>query len=450
MKTFFNILQTIINQKNKSYPDENFSGPESHRSEEQLHIGCLIYNIFYEVKKNKYMDKHKNNAHSKLGSLNHFLDNSFSTKELKEKLFDIFSEAQKYYFAFSRLAHIYKMKKYPTVVSDDLMLNSLDINHKNTFILIDNKSKYLFSLNDLVSIIETAIGNSPNFFSEPLSPNNPYNKQPFTDATLYNVYFKMKHSGRLISTLFHFFFLEEFNLNNFSEHYEPYIRENAIQKYTFNSHHVTLYTGVLAMLRSNPYTKLYSIHKDFPKETLVDIFRPFLFYYYIHNYDIKGTSKIYNYKQILYFKLRKFYEYNKVFGRRIIKITRNSNKTVKKEYTFNTNHISFHKINSNNRFSSHSDELLVTRINTTLNLSINNNIFNMVNNALDSDNDTSDDDTTINSHHNDIEEINNQLQTLSLDTNTNNQTNTNNGYDNNGYDEDIDTDDEQNDNGSIS
>ena len=170
----------------------------------------------------------------------------------------------------------------------------------------------------------------------------------------------------------------------------------------------------------------------------------FLFYYYIHNYDIKGTSKIYNYKQILYFKLRKFYEYNKVFGRRIIKITRNSNKTVKKEYTFNTNHISFHKINSNNRFSVHSDELLVTRINTTLNLSINNNIFNMVNNALDSDNDTldddtSDDDTTINSHHNDIEQINNQLQTLSLGTNTNND-----------YDEDIDTDDEQNDNGSIS
>jgi hypothetical protein len=63
----------------------------------------------------------------------------------------------------------------------------------------------------------------------------------------------------------------------------------------------------------------------------------------------------------------------------------------------------------------------------------------MVNNALDSDNDTSDDDTTINSHHNDIEEINNQLQTLSLGNNTNN-----------GYDEDIDTDDEQNDNGSIS
>jgi len=50
------------------------------------------------------------------------------------------------------------------------MLNPLNIYDKNTFILIQNKSKYLFSVNDLVSIIETALSNSPNFFAEPLSP----------------------------------------------------------------------------------------------------------------------------------------------------------------------------------------------------------------------------------------------------------------------------------------
>jgi hypothetical protein len=460
MKTFFNILQTIINQKHKNYPDEPFCEPETHLSEEQIYIGCLINNIYYEEKKNKHENKNKNTAHSKFISLNQNLNNSFYKKELKEKIFDIFSEAQKHYFSFSRLAHIYKIKKYPIVVSDDLMLNSLDINDKNTFILIDNKSKYLFNLNDLISIIETAIGNSCNFFSEPLAPNNPYNKQPFTDATLYNIYFKMKHSVRLISTLFHFFFLEEFNLNNFSEHYEPYIRENSIKKYVFNSHHVTLYTAVLVMLKRNPYTKLYNIHKDFPKETLVNIFRPFLFYYYIYNYDIKGTSKIYNYKQILHFKLKKFYEFNKSFGRKIIKIIRLFKKPVKKEYTFNTNHISFHKITINNLSSVHSDELLVNGINTTINLLINNNIFNVVNNAFDSDYDSSDDDdldddddTLTDSHNNDISHLNQQLQTLNLENTNNGYDNNgydNNGYDNNGYDEDIGTDDEQNDNGSIS
>lgn len=474
MKTFFNILQTIINQKQKNYPDEPFCAPETHLSEEQIYIGCLINNIYYEAKKNKHENKHRNIAHSKFSSLNHNLNNSFYKKELKEKIFDIFSEAQKHYFSFSRLAHIYKIKKYPIVVSDDLMLNSLDINDSNTFILIDNKSKYLFNLNDLISIIETAIGNSPNFFSEPLSPNNPYNKQPFTDATLYNIYFKMKHSVRLISTLFHFLFLEELNLNNFSEHYEPYIRENSIKKYVFNSHHVTLYSAVLAMLKRNPYTNLYNIHKDFPKETLVSIFRPFLFYYYIYNYDIKGTSKIYNYKQILHFKLKKFYEFNKSFGRKIIKITRILKKPVKKEYTFNTKHISFHKITINTLSSVHSDELLVNGINTTINLLINNNIFNVVNNALDSnydssdDNDLTDDDDTItDSHNNDIAHLNQQLQTANLentnhnandndnDNNDDNDNNNDTGYDN-ANDNDInndtgyDTSDEQNDNDSIS
>ena len=74
MKTFFNILQTIINQKHKNYPDEPFCIPETHLSEEQIYIGCLINNIYYEAKKNKYKNKHKNNTHSKFSSLNQNLN----------------------------------------------------------------------------------------------------------------------------------------------------------------------------------------------------------------------------------------------------------------------------------------------------------------------------------------------------------------------------------------
>lgn len=226
-------------------------------------------------------------------------------------------------------------------------MNTLDPKHKNTFLLIDNKSNYLFSLNDLISIIETAIGNAPDFFSEPLEPLNPYNKQPFTQATLYNIYFKMKESNRIISILFHFFFLENFCSCKFSEHYEHHIRENAIKKYIFNSPYTVLYPFIFIMLESNPHTANYKIHKDFPKEILVNIFRPFLFYYFIINYDIKGTNKIYTYKDLLYRKLKKFYQYNKAFGRRYIQVTKHFNKVIKKEYKFNTNHISFYGIYSN-------------------------------------------------------------------------------------------------------
>ena len=104
MKTFFNILQTVINLKHKMYPDEHFNVPEIPEvNKDDLHInidiGVLINIIFHEGKKNTYVDKYKNNSYSKFSSLNYVLNNSFYTKELKEKLFDIFSKTQKHYFA---------------------------------------------------------------------------------------------------------------------------------------------------------------------------------------------------------------------------------------------------------------------------------------------------------------------------------------------------------------
>jgi hypothetical protein len=350
MKTFFNILQTIINVKNKKYPDDPFAVLQEYNNncnESYVQIWSLINDIFYIEKSCNiiFKNKYKKTALAKIIALNNIINNIFYTNEHKETIINIFSNAQKYYYAFSKLARIYKINKYKFIVTDDLSMNPIDVNGKNTFMLLENNAKYLFSLNDLVSIIETAISNAPNFFSEPLQPLNPYNNQPFTDSTLYNIYFKMKESERLISVLFHFFFLENFVKSKFSEHYEPHIREHAIKKYIFNSPYTMLYNSTLNMLMSNVYTKNYKIHKDFPKDILVDIFRPFLFYYYIVHYDIKGTNKVVNYACSLAIKLKKFYLYNTSFGRRYIKTTTRFNKIIKQEYKFNTNHIDFNKIN---------------------------------------------------------------------------------------------------------
>lgn len=350
MKTFFNILQTITNNKNKTYPDEPFKMFEPSDSfiytDEIYHIIFLVNTIFNKETKSKYPDKNRRFSDAKFCSLNSILENTFYTNKLKEQLFTIFSTSQKCYFAFTRLSRIYKNKKYNTVASNDLMLNSLDINHKHTFTLIENKSKYLFALNDLVSIIETSITNSYNFFSDPLPPLNPYTKTPFTEATLYNIYFKLKESTRLMSTLFHLFFLDNFNIKDFSDNNEPIIREYFIKKYVYNSPYTILYSSVLDMLKSNIYTKKYIIHTDFPKDKLVDIFRPFLFYFFIINYYIENTTKIEKFEKILNIKLKHFYEYNKSFGRRYVKLTTHLGKIIKQEYHFNMNHINFNKISN--------------------------------------------------------------------------------------------------------
>jgi len=352
MNTFFNILQTIINKKNKTYPDETFIHNDrvnyQNYTDVISYIDFFINNMFYNEKNSRHSVKIIRYVNAKFSSLNSILENIFIKNDLKETILSIFSRSQKYYYAFSRLVRIYKVKKYPMIVNEDLMLNKLDINHKNTFILIEHKSKYLFSLNDLISIIEISISNSPDFFPDPLSPLNPYNKIPFTDSMLYNIYFKMKESGRLTSILFHLFFLENFNKKKFCENNEPFIREYAIKTYVYNSPYTTLHSSIFIMLENNPYTNKYNIHKDFPKDLLVDIFRPFLFHYFIINYGFKQTSKFDNYQQILFYKLKKFYEYNPLFGRAHMTITSKFGRIIKKERIFNTKHICFHKINSNN------------------------------------------------------------------------------------------------------
>ena len=214
MQSFFNILQTLINKKYKTSPDDPFvlfnRDNETMNTKYSYHIDILINNIYIFTQNNNYINTnyHTINSYSKLVALTTMLSNSFYTNELKEYIFDIFSKAQKHYHAFSRLALLYKHKTYNIVVSTDLMLTPLDINHKSTFKIVEHKYIYLFNINDIVSIVETSIGNAPNFFLEPKYPVNPYNNQLFSSSTLYNIYFKLKSSGRLMSTLFHLFFLE--------------------------------------------------------------------------------------------------------------------------------------------------------------------------------------------------------------------------------------------------
>jgi hypothetical protein len=229
-------------------------------------------------------------------------------------------------------------------------MNPLEPKHPGTFILFQNKSKYLFNINDIVKIIENAITNAPSFFQEPIEPKNPYNNEKLNLSTLYNIYFKLKALPRIMPTLLHLFFLNNFDIDNFILNNEPLLRETAIQKYIHNSPDNILYKSIMKMLVANYYTRKLSIHKEFPSKTLTDIFKPFLYYFYIINYDIQGTQKIYNYKQVLYIKLKKFYEYNKAFGRKIYnstiqnKLLKRRNLPIIPQTYFSTKHISFHNI----------------------------------------------------------------------------------------------------------
>lgn len=304
----------------------------------------------------------KNFAQKKYFYLNDFMNNIFISKNIKNAFMDYFQKAQRTYFALAKVANIYKYKKATVKINVDLYLNELNPKNKNVITIIQKGSKYLFVGSDLVKIINASLLNSSHFFAEPLHPKNPFNNIPFDHATLYNIYFHIKHNCVNNSILFHLFFKVNFDIDKFLYENESFIRDEAIKNYAKNTPSSVLQHDLKSMLFVNHrYTKKLFIHDDIPIDTLIDIFRPYLYLYYLHRYSVKGTEKKVNSYFTLKYKLRDFVEYNPLFGRKAYKIvkkivqvkcnvTNNMIATVKNisTFSFNLDHINFYKKNIEN------------------------------------------------------------------------------------------------------
>jgi hypothetical protein len=86
MKTFFNILQTLVNRKIKTYPDEPFlffstSNINEEFYNENIYISFFIYNVYYKEKKILYENYIYRIANAKFLVLNEYLNNIFYSNE---------------------------------------------------------------------------------------------------------------------------------------------------------------------------------------------------------------------------------------------------------------------------------------------------------------------------------------------------------------------------------
>ena len=276
--------------------------------------------------------------------LTNVLENIFYNDETKDLFFSYFSKIQKTYFAFMRFARLYKYKKAVLQISTDLYMNELDEKHPNVFVLFQNNCKYLFSASDLVNIMNNNLSNSYLFFSEPLAPKNPYNNIVFDRATLYNIYFFMKSRPFAMPVLYQQFFNVDFDLEIFREDNEQLIREESIKRYVYSTSPNILYTTVVSMietLKSNHSKyKILCIHKNFPKNKLVEIMRPYLHLYYLSKFYVVGTEKITNSYEILVKKFDLFVRYNPYFGRKVFKRDKNNKLLVD---NYDDKHMNFYK-----------------------------------------------------------------------------------------------------------
>jgi hypothetical protein len=215
-----------------------------------------------------------------------------------------FCKSQRVYFALCKLARLFKLRKISKSHTNttDLCLNPLNtLSPTILFNLYDDTARriYTFRLSDMINIINNSLSHSPNFFADPQYIKNPYTNIPFTKAQLYNLYFAIKHSSFLIPPLFHFFFLVNFNLPEFTIKNESYIREEAINNYYTNMtrENKLYYINQMIIYHMGDMPNI-TIDPNFSSDQLLLTFSTYLHDYLIASYSLQHEQQIKAYTSI--------------------------------------------------------------------------------------------------------------------------------------------------------
>ena len=355
MATFFTILQkyyqqdTIFLIKNDIDRMEMWDYVCTHQYiSKDIARFVLYYQLgtIYDKKKSKKSKNIYDIISHKFTCLDKMLSNIFNTPDINDKILTVFSKLQKIYYAFSKVAYLYKIKKTKIQVNTDLCMNELSDTDPKIFSLYQNKVRYLFTIKDLINIINSSLSHTISFIPDPIPCKNPYNNVILNQTELYNIYFFIRQSSQTMPELFHGYMRSNFDIILFRNHYETLIIDASIKNFIYNSHHHILYPIVIAMLNNyRAITKKIKIHDEFPRNNLVVIFKPYIHLYYISLYATNGTYNQCSADYILKNKLRLFVGFNPFFGRKyIVQRKMIDNKKIT-EYYFNNSHIHFYKEN---------------------------------------------------------------------------------------------------------
>jgi len=326
------------------------------------------------------------------------------SKEETENFKNTFYKIQRVYNILNRIAYMYKFKKTKIVVNTDMCLNELVEGEKNIIAIIQNNSKYLFNVKDLINIIETSLTSSHNFFVKPKKIQNPYNNVAFNKSTLYNIYFFVKFNTNYHSDLLSKFFDCDFNITTFKNTFEHILRDYVIKNFVYRSPANILVDEINYMIEefndiceTSNISNRININKNFPKDRLIKIMQPYLFFFCKALYSYHPTDKknfVYYFKQ----GLLRFSKFNPHFGKLECKLVNKVNEdfttTIKCETYFNKKHIPFYNTKKQNEIflTDHLECENVVLNNTEINSYI---IRNYSDNNNNNDNDNDNDDNSV-------------------------------------------------------
>lgn len=255
---------------------------------------------------------------SKFEQLQGLLNNPFISDIVREDILNIFCKIQKCLYAISKLKKIFILKRTLLYNTDDLYMNPISPTGKNVIVILQNNTRYVFHIRELMHSINSSLSNCCHFFPSAITCKNPYTNIAFSKSALYNIYFAVRSSTYLMPLLFHKYFLCNFDYRVFCTENNGLINEEYLKTYLENSCLSNVFESVVEMFQVHNIK--CNIHRTFPKQELYDIMKPYLKLYFISNFSINREKKRHTFC-ILHQKLHTFIEYNPNFGRRKVKLT---------------------------------------------------------------------------------------------------------------------------------
>lgn len=250
------------------------------------------------------------------------LNQKFSSTNNTDDYLSSFSRAQKIYFAFSRLAFVFRYKKAIIRNQEDMLMLPISDTEKNVLVVYENNNKYLFRHSEILKICRTSLCHASENdldYIEPKPMKNPYTNLPFNRASLFHMYNTITSTSHKVQQLFQTFFLCNFNLKELWNKHSPLIIELTIKDFLNNSTLKTLTCLTFAMLKhieehSDIDFKII-ISPEFNRKLLTTVMKPYLelFLQSFHNHNDFYSNRC---LEELKYKLKVLYTKHPNFGRK--------------------------------------------------------------------------------------------------------------------------------------
>ena len=292
-----------------------------------------------------------NTRKDKYASIKKICQQDWIPDSLKSKAYDDLHFCNKMYMAFLKFyTHITFKKVKIFDYKADICGNSLETLPSSCKVnLVCNHTLYQFRISDLLHIINDSLINNHYLHLEPSDIKNPYTNEKFSIANLYNIYFSVKYSHYKMPQLFHYFFLCNFDKDDFCTQYNYEIREEITRQKFINLTQPEFVLKITNMLKctKNIFKNLF-ISPKLPNDILVSAFKPFL-KLFISISNTKNLAQGSKLKELFIKKAIAFNNENKLFGRHITKRVhdlQNMNFTQKNVRKVVTNYIPFEKLDT--------------------------------------------------------------------------------------------------------